>query len=229
MLGLLDSLEGAIAGLRWDPSRTPWANYPDEMSYSPRALEHKRQTVARFLDQVRPATVWDLGANTGAFSRLASITGAYTLALDADHGAVEQNYHRARQDLDRNLLPLVVDVTNPSPGIGWDNCERGSLQERGPAGTVLALALVHHLAIGNNLPFERMAAWLARLAEWLVVEFVPADDAQTRRLLEVRPDARRSYTAEGFDAGFARYFAVQSAVRLEETGRVLHLMRRRTP
>ena len=226
-LGLLDSLESTVRGLRWDPGRTAWAAYYQETNYTPAGLEEKQRTVAGFLDRVQPASVWDLGANTGLFSRLASGRGIRTLAFDSDPGAVEITYRQALEAGDANLLPLWVDLTNPSPGLGWAGAERESLLARGPADMALALALLHHLAIGNNLPLDRLADFLARLGRWLVVEFVPKSDSQVRKLLAARPDIFEDYHRQGFEAAFASRFVIHQTVALRDSERLLYLMETR--
>ena len=110
--------------------------------------------------------------------------GAHAL----DPAAVERNYRRIKRDNEPGILPLLLDLTNPSPALGWAHRERLSLAERGPADVLLALAVVHHLAIGHNLPLERIAGFLARAGRNLVIEFVPKSDSQVRRLLRDRAD-----------------------------------------
>ena len=125
------------------------------------------------------------------------------------------------------LLPLLVDLTNPSPALGWDHAERASLLQRGPADCVLALALVHHLAIGNNVPLARVAAFLARAGRSLIIEFVPKSDSQVRRLLATREDVFPGYDRAGFEAAFADLFATEAAEPIPGSERILYLMRRR--
>ncbi|GAI82895.1 unnamed protein product, partial [marine sediment metagenome] len=151
-LGLIDNLESTIKKLKWTPRGTEWADYYQDTNYSSGALHHKKQIVAEFLDKINPKSVWDLGANVGIFSRIASDKGIQTISFDIDPAAVEKNYLECVERNETNILPLLLDLTNPSPGIGWENQERTSLLERGSADTVLALALIHHLAISNNLP-----------------------------------------------------------------------------
>ncbi|HLE26495.1 MAG TPA: hypothetical protein VI793_00155 [Anaerolineales bacterium] len=226
LLWLIGSLESAIRGLRWAPTQTDWANYAAEHNYRPEALEHKRQLVSAFLDRVQPRTVWDLGANVGQFSRLASQRGVFTVAFDLDPGAVELNYRQCVAEGEQHLLPLWVDLTNPSPNLGWRNEERFSLLRRASAGAVLALALVHHLAIGNNVPLEEVAKFFSDLGAALIIEFVPKTDPQTQRLLVVRDDIFLSYTQEGFERAFQEYFTIQAVEPIRESERILYLMQR---
>ena len=125
------------------------------------------------------------------------------------------------------ILPLVLDLSNPSGGTGWANRERASLSERGPADLTLALALIHHLAIGNNVPFERIADFLAETGRTLVIEFVPKDDSQVQRMLATREDVFAEYTAEAFERAFARHFRLISKASIRESGRTIYRMERR--
>jgi hypothetical protein len=223
LLGLLDSLESAVRKLKWSPASTAWSDYYDETNYTPAGLEHKQRLVAEFLEQVQPTSVWDLGANTGRFSRLASGRGIPTLAFDNDPLAVEKAYLEVKANKEANLLPLLLDLTNPSPAIGWENQERLALLQRGPADAILALALVHHLAIGNNLPLGRIAAFFARLGRWLVVEFAPKPDSQVQRLLASRLDIFPDYSVEGFERAFSAHFTLRRAELIQDSQRRLYL------
>ncbi|MEW5912842.1 MAG: SAM-dependent methyltransferase [Thermodesulfobacteriota bacterium] len=226
MLGLVESLQGAVQRLSWRPQGTPWAAYYDDTNYSQAAARNKAELVRQMLAAAGPRTVWDLGANTGLYSRVAAETAGLVVSFDLDMAAVEQNFRRCQQDGERRILPLVMDLNNPSPDLGWDWCERDSLAVRGPAEAALALALVHHLVIGNNLPFARIAALLARLCRWLVVEYIPPDDSQVQRLLANRQAAGlHDLSLEAFEAAFGRFFQVQQSRPLAESGRVLYLMR----
>jgi ribosomal protein L11 methylase PrmA len=230
MRGLVDGLRGTVERLRWDRGRTEWGDYYAEAAhYTDDAMADKAQTVERFVRTVAPSMVWDLGANTGRFSAIAASTGATVLALDIDHGAVESGYRslRAQQLPAGSVLPLRYDLANPTPSIGWATEERMSLAERGPADLLLALALVHHLAIGNNVPLDRVAAHLASLGEHLVIEWVPKDDPKVRVLLATREDVFDQYTDAGFRAAFAQHFELLEEQPVRESGRVLHLMRAR--
>lgn len=169
--------------------------------------------------------VWDLGANTGLFSRLASKNGIPTIAFDIDPAAVELNYQRCVTDQETNLLPLVMDLNNPTPSLGWENKERSSFLERAPADTIFALALVHHLAIGNNVPFNWIARFFNRIGRWLVIEFIPKDDSQVQRMLANRVDIFNDYTPSTFEATFSRYFSIEHIKSIPNSTRQLYLMK----
>jgi hypothetical protein len=227
MIGLIDSLEAAISRLTWSVKSTEWGDYYADTNYTDEAMQHKTALVARYLDQVLPTSVWDLGANTGRFSRLASERGITTVSLDIDPLAVERNYIDARERGDRHLLPLWIDVTNPTAGRGWANAERSSLEERGPADLLLALALVHHLGIGNNVPMGMLAAYLARIGRRAVVEWVPREDSQVNRLLVVRKDVFSDYNEQAFCSGFSQFFELEGRAPIPGSLRTIYFWRRR--
>ena len=227
LLGLLDSLEATVRSLDWVPDRTEWANYYAETNYTDAATAQKLALVGSFIAQVQPKTAWDLGANTGRFSQLAADAGAETVAFDIDPACVERNYRAVVARGEPRILPLVLDLANPSPSLGWDHSERDSLLDRGPVDLVMALALVHHLAIANNLPLDRIASFFHRAGRNLIVEFVPKSDSQTRRLLAGRVDVFDDYTQSHFEAAFAPYFEIERAEAIVESDRTLYLMRAR--
>ncbi|MFN2152160.1 MAG: SAM-dependent methyltransferase, partial [Anaerolineales bacterium] len=227
MLGLIESLQATVKKLEWKVGGTEWGNYYDITNYSEAAFEHKKEIVAGWIERVKPALVWDLGANNGEFSRIASAAGIYTISSDIDPAAVEQNYRRVRQEKEENLLPLVLDLTNPSPALGWANREREAFDQRGPADIIFALALVHHLAISNNVPLLRVAEYFAGLGRWLVVEFVPKSDSQVKKLLRSREDIFGQYTKDGFEQAFGAYYWLREAIPVRDSERILYLYQKR--
>jgi hypothetical protein len=226
LLGLIESLRNTIKSLEWKPSGTEWADYYEDNNYTDFAFEHKKELVADWIDRITPQTVWDLGANTGVFSRIAGKSGAYVVSTDIDPSAVEANYQQLKKDKESNLLPLVLDLTNPSPSIGWNNNEREAFLQRGPVDCVLALALVHHMAIANNVPLLRLANFFASCGGWLIVEFVPKTDSQVQRLLRSRADIFVDYTKEGFEKAFSANYRIQECISIKESDRWLYLMKR---
>lgn len=224
MLGLIDSLERLVKKLRWDPQGTRWADYEDMDHYPAEAKQRKEALVKEYLDIAEPKMVWDLGANVGRYSRVASSAGAYTVSIDSDSGAVEQNYLQMAAEGEKSLLPLLADLTNPSPSLGWHSSERDSLLARGPADAVLALALIHHLAISNNVPLDHLAEFFAQAGHWLVIEFVPKSDPQVRLLMAAREDIFTNYTQVGFEIAFEECFHIHRAEDLPGTERRLYLM-----
>jgi hypothetical protein len=223
-LGLVRSLRGAVESLEWTPAGTEWADYTQDNNYSAAAAISKREAVLDFVHGLDARTAWDLGANTGEYSRAARQVVPAVVAFDIDPAAVERNYRRVKAQGEGGILPLLLDLTNPSPALGWAHRERLSLEERGPADVLLALAVVHHLAIGHNLPLERVAGFLANVGRHLVIEFVPKSDSQVRRLLRDRPDIFPDYTQEGFESAFRGHFRIERAVPVAESERTLYFM-----
>lgn len=224
---ILASLKATVAGMKWRTGWTEWADYYEaNNNYGGESLKVKERLVGEFIRQVGPRTVWDLGANDGRFSRIAIEGGASTvLAWDIDPTCVEANYRRVIEKRETSLYPLQLDLTNPSPGVGWANTERTSFTDRGPADAALALGLVHHLAISNNVPLARIAALLAGLANWLVIEWVPKEDSQVEKLLATRKDVFPGYVQPQFEQAFRGFFSIERTVPVEGTKRTLYLMR----
>ena len=224
MIGLIDSLDSTTRKLNWTPRGTEWGNYYDITNYSDTAFEHKKELVGEWTKRIQPSLVWDVGANNGVFSRVAGEFGANVVSFDIDPAAVEQNYRQMKSDKTENILPLLLDLTNPSPAIGWANRERDSFGSRGPADMVLALAVIHHLAISNNVPLPQLADFFAETGKWLVIEFVPKTDSQVKKLLASREDIFPNYTRAGFESAFKGKFNIHSAVDIRESDRVLYLL-----
>lgn len=228
LLGLIDSLESTIRGLKWQPKGTVWADYYQETNYSDAAMAEKERLVGSMLQSIspKPVTIWDLGANTGAFSAIAARSADHVIAWDIDAGAVERHYLSNKERNVPNVLPLIQDLTNPSPSLGWANEERASLVERSDADVVMALALVHHLAIGNNVPLPRIASFFAKLCPAIIIEFVPKSDSQTKRLLAAKPDVFPNYDQASFEAAFGSHFRIEQKADIVGTERTLYLMER---
>ena len=228
MVGLVRGLRKAIEPLTWDGAGTTWADYDETADhYDATARRAKEDAVRDAVATVSPELVWDLGANTGRFASIAAEAGATAVAYDLDAGAVERAWQRVRAapPSTGDLVPLVQDLANPSPALGWAHRERPSLADRGPADLVLALALVHHLAIGNNVPLPDVIGQLAALGDNLLVEWVPKDDVKVRVLLATREDVFADYTREAFDAAVEAAGTVVARTPVPGTGRELVLVR----
>lgn len=223
---LISSLTSAVSRLGPSSEPTTWSEYYEEAaSYSEEGLGHKKEVVAGYLDTAGPASVWDLGANVGVFSRLASSRKIPTVSFDVDYGCLEASYRRVKSEGEEHLLPLFCDLTNPAPSLGWALAERDSLTDRGPADLAMALALVHHLAIGNNVPLDAVAGFFRSICRWLIVEFVPKSDPKVELLLKSREDIFDDYTPDGFEKAFLESFEVVSRTPVRSSERVLYLMR----
>lgn len=227
LLGLLESLGDAVKSLKIKFDDTDWANYYEITNYSDAAMRHKKEIVSEFLAKVNPKSVWDLGANDGLFSRLASSKGIFTLAFDIDPVAVEKNYLRAVAGEEKDILPLILDLTNPSPAMGWANEERMSFIERRPADLLMTLALVHHLVISNNLPFLKIASFFSRICKFLIIEFIPKEDSQVKKLLLNRADSFSNYSQKEFESEFSEFFVIKERREIKDSKRIMYLMARK--
>ena len=225
---LLDSLERLVRGLDWKPAGTEWADYGSTASsYDDESALQKDVVVASMLADSDGAVTWDLGANAGRYSAIAARTASRVVALDIDPAASEKHWRDLQASGETRILPLLQDLADPSPAIGWDLRERRSLFDRAEDATLLALALIHHLAIGRNVPLPMLSATLARLGRELVIEWVPKEDPMVRRLLASREDVFPDYRQAGFEAAFERDWDVQDRAPVEGTPRVVFRMRRR--
>lgn len=226
--GLLDSLEGAIKGLKWSPTGTQWLDYYEENNnYNDVSLKQKAELTRGFLESIRPKTVWDMGANTGFFSRIATRNGALVISFDNDYGALENNYMEMVENQEKNILPLFCDLTSPSPALGWANQERPSLFQRGTTDVTLALALIHHLAIAQNIPLGYIASLFSQFSNYLIIEFVPKEDSQVKKLLMNREDIFSGYTQEGFEKAFKEFFKIKGVRPINDSKRILYLMEKK--
>ena len=195
-----DRLARLVRRLDWRPRGSEWSEYREISTYGDEELAAKERFVEAAVAGSRPGAVWDLGANDGRFSRIAAEGGAYVVAIDGDEVAIERLYRELREAGDERILPLALDLVDSSPGLGWRGAERPRLEERGRPDLVLALALVHHLTIGGNVPVADVVDWLAGLGTRLVVEFPTREDPMVERLLaRKRPGAHPDYELEGFE------------------------------
>ncbi len=226
-LALIDSLKCLVTKMDRKIPRTQWGSYYTDIHYSDEALNHKKQIVESFVKRITPQTVFDLGGNAGVFSRIASKFASYTVSTDLDPEAVELNYTQASEEKERTLLPLVIDLANPSPAIGWQNSERSSFVQRGPADMIMALALVHHLVISNNCTFNMVAEFFASLCRFAIVEFIPYDDKQIKLMLSTRKDIAHEYNQDVFESAFGEYFTTLEVCPLHDSGRKLYLFKKR--
>lgn len=227
LLGLVDSLEGSINKLEWNPKGTQWEDYyeEDKNNYKTEAFRHKADLTKKFITECKAKEVWDLGANTGHFSRILG-EKINVVAFDSDYGVLELNYRKMKKEKEKNILPLFSDLANPSPSLGWAEEERQSLVNRGPADAVLALALIHHLAISNNVPFSNIASFFAKIGKYLIIEFVEKSDSQVQKLLANRVDIFNDYNKKEFEEAFSEFFKLKRIVPIKNSKRTLYLMQR---
>ena len=225
MYALIDNLESTINNLKLKNKKTEWSDYKKNNNYSIDAIEDKKNIVSTYIKKIKPSVIWDLGANDGLFSRITACLGIKTIAFDIDPMCVEINYLKSKFEKDQNILPLLIDITNPTPAIGWDNKERLSLQERGPADCVMALAFIHHLAIANNLPLDKIASFFSKICSNLIIEFIPKNDSQVQTLLAGRFDIFPDYSQLNFEKIFKKYFIIIEKASIKNSERTLYRMK----
>ncbi len=227
-IALIESLIRAIERLSLGQVKTEWMDYYDGTNYTDKAQAGKEAVFSDFIRSSCFASVWDFGANDGRFSRIALANGAeLAVAFDSDPIAVEKNYLTVKQNR-QNIVPLLFDVTNPSPGIGFANRERLSVEGRGKPDCIVALAFIHHLAISNNLPLTNIAAWLEGLTDSLIIEFVPKEDSQVRLLLATRDDIFPDYRQDAFEQAFSAHFVCIRKEAVQDSARTIYFYQKGT-
>jgi SAM-dependent methyltransferase len=213
-----------VEGLSWDPPKGVWTEYGRVNTYTDEDAEAKAAFVRAAAAASRPALAWDLGCNDGRYARIVADEGARVVAVDSDQGPVELLYRDLRAEGDERVLPLTMNLTDPSPGLGWRGAERRPLAERGRPDLVLCLALVHHVTITANVPMRAWLDWLAELGARLVIEFPTREDPMVQRLLAAKKAGTHDdYERGAFERCLAEAFDVERSERLASGTRVLYL------
>ena len=227
LLGIISQLKGYINDLKLPQVDTEWGDYYNFTNYNDESFKAKKEIIEYFRDKIKPRTAWDLGANRGLFSRIFSDVGIPTIAWDIDPVAVDRNYIHIEKNHEKDILPLVMDLTNPSNSMGWANQERMALEERGPVDVVMALALIHHISISNNVPFRKVSEYFSQLCKYLIIEFVPKGDSQVDILLKTREDIFNQYDQENFEADFGQNFEIVERKDIPSSKRTLYLLKKK--
>ncbi len=219
--GLINSLRKTIKGVKWKRFSEIWEEYGKIRTYRAEDLALKSEYVDNVVGQLRPQMVWDLGANTGEYSLIAASHGSFVVSIDQDPACTELlNQKLAKDNKNRGILPLTMDLANPSPGLGWDSTERLSLKERGPADLVLALALIHHLVLTSSVPLPLIANWFSKITGHLLLEYIPPTDPMVKKLIKNRGGEHLPYNWELFQKSFEKYFDFLDQTTLKN-GRIL--------
>ncbi|MEJ2384672.1 MAG: class I SAM-dependent methyltransferase [Xanthomonadales bacterium] len=216
-----------VRKLSWGGEGSEWGGYEAFHNYSESDHALKEQFVEDCVRNSGASTVWDIGANTGQFARIAARHADRVLAMDIDHYAVERMYRRNVSEEIENILPLVQNVCDPSPNWGWRNRERSDLVSRAKPDLVLCLALIHHVVITANVPLDEFVEWLAGLTEQLVIEYVARADDKVQALLRNKEDKYDDYSRENLEAALARHFEIRQRLSLESGNRFLYWCSRR--
>jgi SAM-dependent methyltransferase len=212
-----------VERLSWDPPEGVWTAYGEHNSYTDDDARRKDDFVREVATSRDWTLVWDIGANNGRYSRIAAEGASTVVAVDADQGPVELLYRDLRGEGDERILPLTMNLADPSPGLGWRGLERRALADRGAPDLVLALALVHHVAISANVPVREFVDWLASLGAALVIEFPTREDPMVRKLLAPKRESLHpDYELGFFERTLGEAFEVERTERLESGTRVLY-------
>jgi hypothetical protein len=224
LANILKSLQEAVSSYLFNSPSGVWSNYYDEAKERDGYLGEKKNIISEWIKRLETKTAIDLGANEGEFSYILAASGAFTISADFDHYSINRFYRKIKQQKISNIHPVVLDLTNPSPAIGINNTERASFTERVQTDLVVALALIHHLAIGKNIPFEDIATLFRSLGEKLIIEFMPREDEKVRWMIEQKRDVYNWYTRENFLAAFSRHYKVADVQQIGSSNRTLYLM-----
>jgi 2-polyprenyl-3-methyl-5-hydroxy-6-metoxy-1,4-benzoquinol methylase len=227
LLNLVSSLETLINKLKLPAQKTTWSEYYDEASQRNDYLEQKKQLIQQWTGSLTTIkTAADLGANDGVFSKLLAEQNIFTVATDFDPLCINNLYAEIKKNNQQYLQPLVIDLSNPSPAIGVNNTERLSFISRTKVDLAMALAVIHHLAIGKNIPLEKIASLFNQVGGYLIIEFVPKDDEKIQFMLKSKEDIYTHYTEENFESAFIKHFTIQNKQKVGSSGRTLYLMKR---
>ncbi len=220
---LLATLRRYIGGLQPAGTASDWQDYADNNSYASDEAELKRQAVLRFVRERPPECLWDLGCNTGVYAEAAIGAGARrVVGFDRDLASLERAFHRAREN-SLPFIPLYLDAANPSPAQGWNGAERKGVERRGTCDAILALAFIHHLAIGRNVPLDWVVEWITGLSPRGLIEFVPKDDPTIRGMLAFRQDIFPDYSESAFENALGERTRICRVETISRTGRKIYV------
>lgn len=224
MKNLLRSLEEGIRSFYLNAHAGVWSNYYKEAFERENYIAQKKIIISDWAAALQFSSVFDAGANEGEFSELLLNKATYIVSADLDHYSINKLYNTIKQKAISNIYPLLLDLSNPSAAIGVNNMERAAFLKRGKTDLVLALALIHHLAIGKNIPFSNIASLFNQLGRLLIIEFIPKQDEKVAVMLSQKKDVYHWYTQENFLAAFSKYYTVIKLKEVAASNRTLYLM-----
>lgn len=231
-LKIIDALYEYVKGLSIN-EKTEWNNYYSVTNYDQASFKYKQELVKNWCVQLGARKIIDHGGNDGTFTREVANGAALVLTTDIDANAVNQNYIKVLENKEKNICPIVSDMMNPAPAIGFANNERQSLEERMVAAQFdvsMALALIHHISLSGNVPFLMSAAYFARLSKYLIIEFPDRDDSWVSFLLESKREFKGHfdyYTIQNFEQDYLQYFTLKQKEAIPGTSRVMYLFERK--
>ncbi|WP_099866540.1 methyltransferase [Pararhizobium haloflavum] len=219
----VSKLTKLVRGLDPPGTETEWSDYDKTHSYDEVEFQRKIAFVRNAAAGRRWKLAWDLGCNTGTFSRIVAEHADYVVAMDGDWMAIEHFYQRERAgDARSSILPLVINLADSSPNQGWRGAERKGLAERGRPELTLCLALIHHIVISANIPLASFLDWLKELGTAVVIEFVGRDDEMVKTLLANREDQYDDYHPDIFEALLGERFAIRDRQDLKGGKRTIY-------
>jgi len=229
LLRLIDHLNTVIHTLDLRTAAAEgWSNYYEQTILSAAYLHEKERLFRDYIEPLSFHSVLDLGANNGHFSRIMAEKTQRVIAVDADWACIQQLYVFAREHSITSIYPLCVDLANPTPASGFHHREKTSFTERAASDLVVALALVHHLVLTQNIPLPLIAGWLAALTQrWLLIEFVPAGDPKARELLSGKKTYPGPYDRSAFEASLLPWFRQERQTVIPGTERILYLLQKK--
>lgn len=207
-----------------------WSDYMSSVEDFPaNYLWEKEVFLREVLAEFKPRRLLDVGCNTGHFSLITARAGTSVVAIDQDPQVIGELWRQAaEQELD--IVSLVVDLTRPSPGVGWRNSENQSFLDRarGSFDGVMMLALLHHLLVSERIPLTQILSLAAELTtDILIVEFVAPDDPMFQRLLRGRGHLFEGFSAETFRTACLEHFEIVRSRQLAHTDRWIYLLRKK--
>ncbi len=229
---IIESLYDAIKKLTIN-QKTEWGDYYSKTNYKAESFQLKAQLIKSWVDQLKAKTVIDVGGNDGTFGREVLVNSQLVLVSDIDANAVDQNFIQSQKNKEQNMLAFVSDILQPAPGIGFNNTERSSLINRlkqlSPDVT-LALAIIHHITLSGNVPFEKSAQFFAHFSNYLIIEFPEREDSWVASLLLRKREFINHfdfYNSVAFEKGYTNYFTILKKEKINQTNRIMYLMQRR--
>lgn len=227
VLGTIQGLRRTVEKLHTPDSRTTWGNYDSEHSYAEASFQAKKAFVEKHVQARHRRMAWDLGCNTGTFSKLCTQNADYVLSVDGDEKAIERLYQNQKAENGTKILPLVMNLGNISPNQGWRGKERRSFDSRVKPELVLCLALIHHIVISANIPLEEFLGWLRQLETDVVIELVGLEDDMTRMLLRNRVNQYQELSEPNFERIVSSMFEIRASQPLKGGVRKLYFLQPR--
>jgi len=222
ILANVRKMKKLVKKLSWRGEGSEWGSYEEFHNYSESDHQLKEAFIGECVEASKASLVWDIGCNTGQFSKIAARTAGNVIAMDLDHFAVERLYRETRQDGTDHILTLVQNIADPSPDWGWRNSERTDLQSRARPDLVLCLALIHHIVISANIPLGEFVGWLADTSDQVIIEYVSRSDDKVEALLRNKEDKYSDYSRQNLESNLQQHYAIVRQLPLESGNRFLY-------